>query len=78
MKTVKKMACNVGVGDELLTQGGAFALVFLIERIKTEYCTPEREVEVKDDIYIYYKTQNGSTQKSRYSPKDKIDVKKED
>jgi preprotein translocase subunit YajC len=78
MKTVKKMACNVGVGDELLTQGGAFATVFLGERIKKEYLTPDGKVEQKDDIYLYYKTQTGSTQKSRYSPKDKIDVKKED
>jgi hypothetical protein len=82
MKTVKKQACNVGVGDELLlvTRGGAdvFATVFLGERIKTEYLTPDGKVEQKDDIYLYYKTPTGSTQKSRYSPKDKIDVKKVD
>jgi hypothetical protein len=80
MKTVKKMACNVGVGDEILAPGGEglFATVFLGERIKTEYLTPDGKVEQKDGIYLYYKTPTGSTQKSRYSPKDKIDVKKEE
>lgn len=78
MKTVKKQAQNVEVGDEVLLHSGEFAAVFLTERIRTQFVDPVGAITEKDDVYLFYRTPAGSNRWSRYSPKDKVEVKKVD